>query len=85
MHLPYNNNLKGHIRTDTDYISVQTHGDFIVLPHWETRPSSTSTPIQPHYLYTEITQSLPHPNNVEHLARTNINSVSHWFDSISQW
>ena len=30
-------NIKGHIKMGTD---VCTHGDFIVLLHWETRPSA---------------------------------------------
>ena len=31
-------NISGHIRKDTDrLVTVLTHGDFIVLPHWNTR------------------------------------------------
>ena len=31
-------NNKGHIRIGEQLVTVHTHGNFIVLPHWETRP-----------------------------------------------
>ena len=40
-------------------VTVHTHGDFIVLPHWETRPSASWPPTQLHYPDTKPTSLYP--------------------------
>ena len=34
-------NIKGHIRFRCWLVTVQARGDFIALPHWELRPTTT--------------------------------------------
>ena len=52
------------------FVTVHTHGDFIVLPHLNTRPpapwpASHSVTLSWHW----ANQSLPNPNNAKHQAR----------------
>ena len=43
-HIVYCFMSQQHIKSYQDryrFVAVHTHGDFIVLPHWETRPPAT--------------------------------------------
>ena len=54
-------------------MAVCTHGDLIVLPDWDTRPSAP---------WHDIPR-LHYPNSAKHLTRNREVSIfiSHWFDS----
>ena len=67
---------------------MHTHGNLIVLPHWETRSSKWwphSVTLSGHW----SNQSLPHPNNAERLAMIAWSDkhtfLSHWFDLTRVW
>ena len=61
-------------------VTLCTHGNFIVLPHRE--PGHQHDDRISHLFilsWRQANQSLPYPNNAEHLARKW--QVSNWFDS----
>ena len=64
-------------------MTVRTHGDFIVLPHWEIMPQY---PTQSPYPDTELFNPCPillMPSAWQ--GSDKYKSLSHWFDSIMVW
>ena len=62
-------------------LPVGTHGDFIVLPHWNIRPQAPWPNITLSWHWA--IRSLPYPNNAERLARrwqVSIFKSLVWFD-----
>ena len=68
-----------HLRSDQDRTRIvtvmHTHGNFMVLPHWDTRPQD---PWPDPFSWHWANQSLPYPNNAERPA-------SKWQVSILNW
>ena len=48
---------------------LHSHGDFIVLPHWETKPLAPCPDIPLSEIILTLSQPLTNPNNTERQAR----------------
>ena len=69
-------------------MTVCTHGDFIMLPHWESRPPAPWPDIPLTHIISDTVLTSPCPFLImlsAWLGSDKYKPLSHWFDSTSIW